>query len=104
GDRSTRARCGSRSDRMVGRQRMDARGWGSSTVAEGRGRLFTPGVLAATGSLMLAAGIWGLVAPRSFAEFVAFPYNRHFLHDAGAFQIGIGVPLVLASAGACAPP
>jgi PPOX class probable F420-dependent enzyme len=46
---------------------------------------------------MLAAGIWGLVAPRSFAEFVAFPYNRHFLHDAGAFQIGIGVTLVLAA-------
>jgi hypothetical protein len=27
---------------------------------------------------------------------VAFPYNRHLLHDVGAFQIGIGTTMVLA--------
>src|SRR5215208_1407791 len=32
----------------------------------------------------------------SFAEIVAFPYNRHLLHDVGAFQIGIGTTMLLA--------
>jgi PPOX class probable F420-dependent enzyme len=55
-------------------------------------------VLVVAGGLMVTAGIWGLVAPRSFAEFAGFPYSRHFLHDAGAFQLGIGVTLLLAAA------
>jgi hypothetical protein len=45
---------------------------------------------------MLAFGIWAFFAPASFAEFVAFPYNRHLLHDVGAFQIGIGATVMLA--------
>jgi PPOX class probable F420-dependent enzyme len=53
-------------------------------------------VTALLGLTMLAAGIWALVAPRSFAEIVAFPSSRHFVHDAGAFQLGIGVMLLLA--------
>jgi len=52
---------------------------------------------------MLAAGIWAGVAPRSFARFVAFPYHEHFLHDLGAFQVGIGVTLLLALAWRDAP-
>jgi hypothetical protein len=58
-----------------------------------------PGVTAAVsiGSLfMLALGIWAFFAPGSFADFVAFPYNRHLLHDVGAFQIGIGTTMLLA--------
>lgn len=51
-------------------------------------------VLAGVG--MLAAGVWSLAAPRSFAELVNFEYHEHFLHDLGAFQIGIGVTVVLA--------
>jgi len=43
------------------------------------------------------------VAPRSFARFVAFPYHEHFLHDLGAFQVGIGVTLLLALAWRDAP-
>jgi hypothetical protein len=58
-----------------------------------------PGVTAVViiiGLFTLAFGIWAFFAPASFAEFVAFPYNRHLLHDVGAFQIGIGVTLLLA--------
>jgi PPOX class probable F420-dependent enzyme len=46
--------------------------------------------------LMLTAGVWALVWPRHFADFVRFDYSEHFLHDAGAFQIGIGLGLLLA--------
>ena len=58
-----------------------------------------PGVTAAvliSGLVALAIGIWAFFAPASFAEFVAFPYNRHLMHDVGAFQIGIGATLLLA--------
>ena len=58
-----------------------------------------PGVTAAvlfSGLVALAIGIWAFFAPASFAEFVAFPYNRHLLHDVGAFEIGIGATMLLA--------
>ena len=45
------------------------------------------------GLFMLGLGIWAFFAPASFAE---FPYNRHLLHDVGAFQIGIGTTMLLA--------
>ena len=45
---------------------------------------------------MAVAGVWSLAAPRSFAERVDFPFNEHFLHDLGAFQLGIGTTLLLA--------
>jgi hypothetical protein len=48
------------------------------------------------GLFMLALGIWAFLAPASFADFIAFPYNRHLLHDVGAFQIGIGATMLLA--------
>jgi hypothetical protein len=41
-------------------------------------------------------GLWAFFAPASFAEFVAFPFELHLLHDVGAFQIGIGASLLLA--------
>lgn len=39
-----------------------------------------------------------MVAPTMFYESVALfePYNRHFIQDIGAFQIGLGVTLLLA--------
>jgi|SRR5215203_2664541 hypothetical protein len=58
-----------------------------------------PGVTAAviiSGLFMIAFGVWAFFAPASFAEFVAFPYNGHLLHDVGAFQIGIGATVLLA--------
>ena len=48
------------------------------------------------GLFMLALGTWAFFAPASFADFVAFPYNKHLLHDVGAFQIGIGATMLLA--------
>ncbi|HEX6675224.1 MAG TPA: PPOX class F420-dependent oxidoreductase [Actinomycetes bacterium] len=50
------------------------------------------------GLVTLAIGLWGFLAPRSFADAVQFPYARHFVHDAGAFQVGIGATLLLALA------
>lgn len=46
---------------------------------------------------MLVFGLWALLSPRSFVDYVNFPpYNDHVVHDAGAFQIGIGAGLLLA--------
>lgn len=61
-------------------------------------RLFVTVVLVAAGALTLAAGAWTLASPRSFADFAGFGYNRHFIHDIGAFNLGIGATLVLAAA------
>lgn len=41
---------------------------------------------------MLIFGFWAYFAPDSFSSFISYePYNRHLIHDAGAFQLGIGV-------------
>jgi len=53
---------------------------------------------ALTGAATMTAGVWAVLAPRSFADVVDFPYNEHFVHDAGAFQVGIGATLLLALA------
>jgi uncharacterized membrane protein len=55
-------------------------------------------VLLLAGVFFLVPGIWAFVAPHSFYDQLAPfpPYNRHLLHDIGAFQIGIGVALLLA--------
>jgi hypothetical protein len=61
------------------------------------------GVVAAIA--FLAGGAWSFADPASFYEQVARfpPYNEHFLHDIGAFQLGIGAALVLALAGWSGP-
>jgi len=48
----------------------------------------------------IALGVWAMVGPRSFFEALATfePYNQHFLQDVGAFQVGLGVVLLLAGA------
>lgn len=53
------------------------------------------------GLLTLFFGAWALAFPRSFFETVATfePYNRHFVHDAGAFSIGVAAALLLAAWG-----
>jgi hypothetical protein len=46
---------------------------------------------------MLGLGAWAYLAPESFARLIDYPpYNRHLIHDAGAFQLGIGVTSLLA--------
>lgn len=53
-------------------------------------------VAALSGVFMFAAGVWALCWPRTFAELTGFDDSEHFLHDAGAFQLGIGLGLLLA--------
>jgi uncharacterized membrane protein len=51
------------------------------------------------GCLWLALGVWALAQPESFYSTIApfVPYNRHLVHDLGAFQIGLGAALLLAA-------
>lgn len=57
------------------------------------------GVALLGGVVFLLFGAWALVAPESFYTSIATfePYNPHLLHDSGAFQIGLGLVLVLAA-------
>jgi hypothetical protein len=57
-------------------------------------------VVAAFGAFTFVFGLWALVAPVSFFDNIGHfePYNRHFLHDVGAFQIGLGAALLFALA------
>jgi PPOX class probable F420-dependent enzyme len=50
------------------------------------------------GLFMTAAGVAALLAPKWFADAAGFPRHTHFVHDAGAFQLGIGVTVLLALA------
>jgi PPOX class probable F420-dependent enzyme len=65
-------------------------------TAADRYRGFVLAVIALAGLGMAVAGSWAMAAPQSFADAVAFPANVHFVHDAGAFQAGIGATLLLA--------
>jgi PPOX class probable F420-dependent enzyme len=67
-----------------------------AAVGDSGGRAFVAAVTGVAGLFTLAAGVWALASPSSFAEAVAFPNAEHFVHDLGAFQIGIGVTLLLA--------
>jgi len=51
--------------------------------------------IAVLGLIMIGAGLWAMIAPRSFyLDAAPFPpYNRHLFHDIGAFQIGLGACL-----------
>ncbi|MGK5738557.1 PPOX class F420-dependent oxidoreductase [Micromonospora sp. URMC 103] len=59
-------------------------------------RIITPAtVLLALFAVVV--GVWAMGAPASFADSVNFPPSEHFVHDVGAFQLGIGVSLLLAT-------
>ena len=49
------------------------------------------------GGFLVAFGVWAMFAPVSFFDQVATfePYNRHLIQDIGAFQIGLGLVLLL---------
>lgn len=59
---------------------------------------FVLGIAAIAGAVTLAIGVWSLFGTRSFADFADFGYHEHFLHDIGAFQIGLGAMLLIAVA------
>ncbi|MGV9329730.1 hypothetical protein ACWDR1_02025 [Streptosporangium sandarakinum] len=52
-------------------------------------------VVLAAASMLLSGG-WAWLDPAGFAHFTRWPDHVHFLHDAGVFQIGIGVMLLCA--------
>jgi uncharacterized membrane protein len=54
-------------------------------------------IAVAVGVVYLLLGLWAFLDPASFYGQVATfqPYNPHFLHDAGAFQVGLGLALLL---------
>jgi hypothetical protein len=51
----------------------------------------------AAGLILTGVGLWAFFAARSFYDAVATypPYNEHFLHDIGAFNLGLGAVLLL---------
>ena len=53
-------------------------------------------VTALLGLVAMVVGVWALARPSSFSSAVNFPPHEHFVHDVGAFQLGIGVTLLLA--------
>jgi hypothetical protein len=55
-------------------------------------------IAALVGAFLVVLGLWAFLGPRSFYDQIALfpPYNRHMLHDIGAFQAGLGVTLLLA--------
>lgn len=52
---------------------------------------------AAAGTMLVATGLWALLAPRAFYDATATfpPYNQHLLHDIGAFLVGLGTALLV---------
>jgi uncharacterized membrane protein YjjP (DUF1212 family) len=59
-------------------------------------RVFVTIAAIVAGGFMLIFGVWSLMFSRSFATLIDFPpYNVHLLHDVGAFQIGIGVSVLV---------
>lgn len=64
----------------------------------GSGSSVPRGVAIVGGVAFVALGVWAMVDPASFFEMLARfePYNQHLLQDIGAFQIGLGVVLLLA--------
>jgi PPOX class probable F420-dependent enzyme len=68
----------------------------SPPLAMDRGRRFVLAVTLLAGLFMTAAGVAALLAPGWFADAAGFPRHTHFVHDAGAFQLGIGATLLLA--------
>jgi hypothetical protein len=62
------------------------------------GQRYVKAVVALAAIFQVGSGGWAFFAPQSFYDVLATfpPYNVHFLHDIGAFLIGIGVSLACA--------
>ena len=50
------------------------------------------GVAVAVGIVFTLSGLWAFLAPQSWFDNIGNypPYNKHFVHDLGAFQLGLG--------------
>jgi PPOX class probable F420-dependent enzyme len=60
-------------------------------------RPFVRIVAALAGISALVVGVWALADPDGFADATRFPASVHYVHDIGAFQLGIGVTMLLAT-------
>ena len=59
-----------------------------------------PRIVGVVGGISFALfGAWAMAAPESFFDRIALfePYNQHLLQDIGAFQLGLGAVLLLAT-------
>jgi hypothetical protein len=67
-----------------------------STAARSRSDLVSTIVVAAFGVFTLAFGLWAMIDASSFFDNIGEfpPYNNHYVHDVGAFQIGVGAALI----------
>ncbi len=63
------------------------------------------GIAVLVGAFYIFVGLWAFIAPAGFFSAVASfpPYNQHLLHDAGAFQVGLGLALLLGATVRAAP-
>jgi hypothetical protein len=70
----------------------------SLTASRVRLRAAVRAAAAIVGAFYLFVGLWIFIHPHSFFDALAVfrPYSRHFLHDAGAFQAGLGLTVLLA--------
>jgi hypothetical protein len=57
-------------------------------------------VAGAAGAFSVVAGVWAFAAPEAFFDAAATfsPYNEHLIRDIGAFQLGLGMILLLSIA------
>jgi hypothetical protein len=71
-----------------------------SPTSSSRSDLVSTIVVGAFGAFTLALGLWAMLDAQSFFDEIGHfpPYNNHFVHDVGAFQIGIGAALLFALA------
>ena len=69
----------------------------TSTGQRPAGSRTARGIALAAGAFYILAGLWAFLAPDSFFGVIAPfpPFNRHLFHDLGAFQVGLGLTLVL---------
>jgi hypothetical protein len=52
----------------------------------------------AAGTINVVTGLYAFFAPEAFFRRAPYPpYNEHFIHDIGAFLVGLGVVLLLAA-------
>jgi hypothetical protein len=54
-------------------------------------------IVVLVGLFLVGFGFWAFLSPASFYDSIAVfpPYNQHFIHDLGAFQVGLGAALLL---------
>lgn len=57
-------------------------------------------IVVVVGVYMVGFGLWAFLSPAGFYASIALfpPYNQHFLHDLGAFQVGTGAALLATQA------